>query len=326
MAEDFGGDTMFVDISAKNGTNIEALGGGADRRRGAGPAGQPDMEAQGVAIEAHLDRGRGPVATVLIQRGTLRVGDSVVAGDAYGRVRRMVDEHGEDRRKGAPSRPVQVIGFTSVPVPATTSWLSTRTASPARSRDRRSARKRNALAARSRKRISLEDLDSALKETSQLNPILKGDNAGTVEAPRGGPAGHPDRRRSGNCASSTAASAGSPRPTSTWRRPRTRSSSIQCPRRGQATELANRDGVEIRYYSVIYQAIDETREARSGYAQTRLRGGALQAEIRAIFSRQGRQHRGLPGAVGHHAPQRQGQLLRDNVVVAENLTVSLAQA
>ena len=98
VAEEFGGDTMFVDISAKQGTNIDALleavlltaDASLDLRA------NPDMEAQGVAIEAHLDRGRGPVATVLIQRGTLRVGDSIVAGDAYGRVRRMVDEHGED--------------------------------------------------------------------------------------------------------------------------------------------------------------------------------------------------------------------------------------
>src|SRR2546430_6526469 len=117
VSEDFGGDTMFVDISAKQGTNIEALleavvltaDAALDLRA------NPDMEAQGVAIEAHLDRGRGPVATVLIQRGTLHVGDSVVAGDAYGRVRRMVDEHGEDVEAALPSRPVQVIGFTSVP-------------------------------------------------------------------------------------------------------------------------------------------------------------------------------------------------------------------
>ena len=92
IPEEFGGDSMFVDISAKQGTNIEQLleavlltaDAALDLRA------NPDMEAQGVAIEAHLDRGRGPVATVLVQRGTLHVGDSVVAGDAYGRVRRMV--------------------------------------------------------------------------------------------------------------------------------------------------------------------------------------------------------------------------------------------
>jgi translation initiation factor IF-2 len=131
VAEDYGGDTMFVDISAKQGTNIEALleavvltaDAALDLRA------NPDMEAQGVAIEAHLDRGRGPVATVLITRGTLHVGDSVVAGDAYGRVRRMVDEHGEDVEAALPSRPVQVIGRA----PVTTSLSWTRTASPARS-------------------------------------------------------------------------------------------------------------------------------------------------------------------------------------------------
>ena len=98
VAEEYGGDTMFVDISAKQGTNIDQLleailltaDAALDLRA------NPNMEAQGVAIEAHLDRGRGPVATVLVQRGTLRVGDSIVAGDASGRVRRMLDEHGDD--------------------------------------------------------------------------------------------------------------------------------------------------------------------------------------------------------------------------------------
>ncbi|HTM85372.1 MAG TPA: translation initiation factor IF-2, partial [Mycobacterium sp.] len=184
VAEDFGGDTMFVDISAKQGTNIEALeeavlltaDAALDLRA------NPDMEAQGVAIEAHLDRGRGPVATVLVQRGTLRVGDSIVAGDAYGRVRRMVDEHGEDVEEALPSRPVQVIGFTSVPGAGDNLLVVDEDRIARQIADKRNARKRNALAARSRKRISLEDLDSALKETNQLNLILKGDNAGTVEA------------------------------------------------------------------------------------------------------------------------------------------------
>lgn len=157
VAEDFGGDTMFVDISAKQGTNIENLleavlltaDAALDLRA------NPDMEAQGVAIEAHLDRGRGPVATVLIQRGTLRVGDSIVAGDAYGRVRRMIDEHGEDVEEASPSRPVQVVGFTSVPGAGDNLLVVDEDRIARQIADRRSARKRNALAARSRKRISL---------------------------------------------------------------------------------------------------------------------------------------------------------------------------
>jgi translation initiation factor IF-2 len=266
VAEDFGGDTMFVDISAKQGTNIDALleavvltaDAALDLRA------NPDMEAQGVAIEAHLDRGRGPVATVLIQRGTLHVGDSVVAGDAYGRVRRMVDEHGEDVEAALPSRPVQVIGFTSVPGAGDNFLVVDEDRIARQIADRRSARKRNALAARSRKRISLEDLDSALKETSQLNLILKGDNAGTVEALEEALLGIQiddevelrviDRGVGGvtetnvNLASASDAII----------------IGFNVRAEGKATELANREGVEIRYYSVIYQAIDEIESALKG--------------------------------------------------------------
>ena len=142
----------------------------------------PDMEAQGVAIEAHLDRGRGPVATVLVQRGTLRVGDSVVAGDASGRVRRMLDEFGDDVTEALPSRPVQVIGFTSVPGAGDTFLVVDEDRVARQIADRRRARERNAELASRRKRICLEDLDAALKETNELNLIIKGDNSGTVEA------------------------------------------------------------------------------------------------------------------------------------------------
>ena len=103
VAEEFGGDTMFVDVSAKGRQNIEGLlealvltaDATLDLRA------NPTQDAQGVAIEAHLDRGRGPVATVLVQRGTLRPGDSIVAGDAFGRVRAMFDEHGDHGGRGA---------------------------------------------------------------------------------------------------------------------------------------------------------------------------------------------------------------------------------
>src|SRR4029078_10190314 len=150
VPEEFGGDTMFVDISAKQGTNIAALEEAAlltadaalDRRA------NPDMEAQGVAIEAHLDRGRGPVATVLISRGTLRVGDSIVAGDAYGRVRRMVDETREDGGEASPSRPVQVIGFTSVPGAGDNLLVVDEDRIARHVGERRSARQRHALGAR----------------------------------------------------------------------------------------------------------------------------------------------------------------------------------
>ena len=326
VAEDFGGDTMFVDISAKNGINIQALeeavlltaDAALDLRA------NPRMEAQGVAIEAHLDRGRGPVATVLIQRGTLRVGDSIVAGDAYGRVRRMVDEHGEDVDEATPSRPVQVIGFTSVPGAGDNLLVVDEDRIARQIADRRSARKRNALAARSRKRISLEDLESALKETSQLNLILKGDNSGTVEALEEALLGIAiddevelrviDRGVGGitetnvNLASASDAII----------------IGFNVRAEGKATELANREGVEIRYYSVIYQAIDEIEKALKGMLKPIYEERELgRAEIRAIFrsSKVGN----IAGCLVQSGIMRRNakaRLLRDNVVVAENLTVS----
>jgi translation initiation factor IF-2 len=326
VAEDFGGETMFVDISAKQGTNIDALleavlltaDATLDLRA------NPDMEAQGVAIEAHLDRGRGPVATVLIQRGTLRVGDSIVAGDAYGRVRRMVDEHGEDVHDALPSRPVQVIGFTSVPGAGDNLLVVDEDRTARQIADRRSARKRNALAARTRKRISLDDLDAALKETSQLNLILKGDNSGTVEALEEALLGIDI----GDEVELRVIDRGVGGVTETNVNLASASNAIiigfNVRAEGKATELANREGVDIRYYSVIYQAIDEIQAALKGMLKPIYEEKELgRAEIRAIFrsSKVGNIAGCLvtSGIIRRNAKAR---LLRDNVVVAETVTIS----
>ncbi|WP_210747576.1 translation initiation factor IF-2, partial [Nocardia speluncae] len=326
VAEEYGGETMFVDISARENINIDALleavlltaDAALDLRA------NPEQDAQGVAIEAHLDRGRGPVATVLIQRGTLRVGDSIVAGDAYGRVRRMVDEHGADVEAALPSRPVQVVGFTSVPGAGDNLLVVDEDRIARQIADRRNARKRNALAARSRKRISLEDLDAALKETSELNLILKGDNSGTVEALEEALLGIEiddevrlrviDRGVGGvtetnvNLASASNAII----------------IGFNVRAEGKATELANREGVDIRYYSVIYQAIDEIESALKGMLKPIYEEVELgRAEIRAIFRSS---KIGLiagcmvtSGVVKRNAKAR---LLRDNMVVAESTTIS----
>ncbi|MFD1814202.1 translation initiation factor IF-2 [Rhodococcus gannanensis] len=326
VAEEYGGETMFVDISAKQGTNIEALleavlltaDASLDLRA------NPDMDAQGVAIEAHLDRGRGPVATVLIQRGTLRVGDSIVAGDAYGRVRRMVDEHGEDVLEALPSRPVQVVGFTSVPGAGDNLLVVDEDRIARQIADRRNARKRNALAARSRKRISLEDLDAALKEHNELNLILKGDNSGTVEALEEALLGIEiddevqlrviDRGVGGitetnvNLASASNAII----------------IGFNVRAEGKATELANREGVDIRYYSVIYQAIDEIEKALKGMLKPIYEEVELgKAEIRAMFrSSKVGNIAGCLVTSGIMRRNAKARLLRDNVVVAETITIS----
>ncbi|APT84958.1 translation initiation factor IF-2 [Corynebacterium aquilae] len=286
IPEEYGGETMFVDISAKQGINIDGLleavlltaDASLDLRA------NPDMDAQGVAIEAHLDRGRGPVATVIVQRGTLRVGDSIVAGDAYGRVRRMVDEYGNDVDEAGPSRPVQVQGLNSVPGAGDNLLVVEDDRVARQIADRRNARKRNALQAKTRKRVSLEDLDSVLKETSTLNLILKGDNAGSVEAleealmkievddevqlniiDRG--VGAVTQTNVSLAAASDAVIIG-----------------FNVRAEGKATEEANAEGVEIRYYSVIYRVIEDMEAALKGMLKPIYEEKEIgRAEIRALF-------------------------------------------
>jgi translation initiation factor IF-2 len=327
VAEEYGGDTMFVDISAKQGVNIEQLleailltaDAALDLRA------NPNMEAQGVAIEAHLDRGRGPVATVLVQRGTLRVGDSIVAGDAYGRVRRMVDEHNEDVIEAYPSRPVQVIGLTSVPGAGDTFLVVEEDRVARQIAERRQARTRNALNASRRKRVSLEDLDAALKETSQLNLVIKGDNSGTVEALEAALMNidvgedvelHVVHRGVGGVTESDINLATATDNTIVL--------GFNVRAEGRATELANREGVEVRYYTVIYQAIDEIEQALKGMLKPEYEEVQLgRAEVRDVFksSKVGT----IAGCLvmsGELKRNSKARLLRDTVVVQENLTLT----
>ena len=286
VPEEYGGDTMFVDISAKNNINIDDLLEAVILTADAALelTANPDMDAQGSAIEAHLDRGRGPVATVIIQRGTLRIGDSIVVGDAHGRVRRMLDEFGHDVEEAGPSRPVQVQGLNGVPGAGDNLLVVEDDRVARQIAAQRDARKRSALQAKARKRVSLEDLDAVLKETSTLNLILKGDNAGSVEAledalldievddevqlniiDRG--VGAVTQTNVSLAAASDAIII-----------------AFNVRAEGKATEEANAEGVDIRYYTVIYRAIEEVEAALKGMLkpiyEERDTGAA---EIRALF-------------------------------------------
>ena len=186
VAEEYGGDVMFVDVSAKQGTGVNDLleavlltaDAGLDLRA------NPNKEARGVAIEAKLDKGRGSVATVLIQSGTLSVGDSIVAGTAHGRVRAMIDENGEALTEAGPSRPVLVQGLSSVPRAGDTFIVTSEDRTARQIAEKREAAERNAQLAKARKRISLEDFTKALEDgkVESLNLIIKGDVSGAVEA------------------------------------------------------------------------------------------------------------------------------------------------
>ncbi|PPK67426.1 translation initiation factor IF-2 [Actinokineospora auranticolor] len=326
VAEEYGGDTMFVDISARQGTNIDGLleailltaDAALDLRA------NPDMEAQGVAIEAHLDRGRGPVATVLVQRGTLRVGDSIVAGDAYGRVRRMVDEFNEDITEATPSRPVQVIGFTSVPGAGDTFLVVEEDRTARQIAERRSARTRAAQNAQKRKRISLEDLDAALKETSQLNLIIKGDNSGTVEALEDALT----KIDVGDEVELRVIHRGVGSITEGDINLAIADNIIvigfNVRAEGKATELANREGIDVRYYSVIYQAIEEIESALKGMLKPIYEEVELgRAEIRDVFkSSKVGTIAGCMVLSGEIRRNSKARLIRNGVVIQEGLPIS----
>ena len=326
VAEEYGGDTMFVDISAKQGTNIDQLleailltaDAALDLRA------NPDMPAQGVAIEAHLDRGRGPVATVLVQRGTLRVGDSIVAGEAYGRVRRMVDEHNEDVTEALPSRPVQVIGFTSVPGAGDTFLVVEEDRTARQIAERRQARARAAQNAQKRKRISLEDLDSALKETNQLNLIIKGDNSGTVEALEDALM----KLDVGDDVELRIIHRGVGAITEGDINLAIADNVIvlgfNVRAEGKATEIATREGVDVRYYTVIYQAIEEIENALKGMLKPEYEEVELgRAEVREVFkSSKFGTIAGCLVTSGEIRRNAKARLLRDNVVVAEDLQIA----
>jgi translation initiation factor IF-2 len=266
------------------------------------------------------------VATLLVQRGTLRVGDSVVAGDAFGRVRAMLDENGSNLDEAGPSRPVQVLGLTSVP-DAGDSFLVVEEDRIARQiADRRQARERNAQLAASRRRISLDDLDKALAagEVQQLNLIIKGDVSGSVEALEdalmkidigeeevslrviGRGVGAITENDINLAIASDAVIIGfNVRP------------------EGKAREAAEREGVDIRYYTVIYQAIDEIEAALKGMLKPEYEEVQLgTAEVREVFRvpRIGNVAGSLvrSGTIRRNSKAR---LVRDGVVVADNLTV-----
>jgi translation initiation factor IF-2 len=330
VAEEYGGDTLFVDVSARNNVNIDGLLEGILLTADAALdlRANPEQDAQGIVIEARLDRGRGPVATLLVQRGTLNVGDSVVASDAYGRVRAMLDENGDPVDVAGPSRPVQVLGLTSVPN-AGDSFLVVEEDRVARQiADRRQARERNAQLAAGRRRISLDDLDEALKagKVDQLNLIIKGDVAGSVEALEdslvnidlgdakdevslrviGRGVGAITENDINLAVASDAVVIGfNVRP------------------EGKAREAAEREGVDVRYYTVIYQAIEEIEAALKGMLKPEYEEVQLgTAEVREVFRvpRIGNVAGSLvrSGVIRRNSKAR---LVRDGVVVADNLTV-----
>jgi translation initiation factor IF-2 len=324
IAEEYGGETIFVDVSAKSGIGIDQLidsilltaDAAIDLRAIA------EDDARGVAIEAHLDRGRGPVATVLVQRGTLKIGDAIVAGSAFGRVRAMLDENGDNVETAGPSRPVQVLGFTSVPSAGDTFLVADEDRTARQIAEKRQAAERNAQLAKARKKVSLEDFMEQSK-ISTLNLILKGDVSGSVEAledalmqldvgaevdlrviHRG--VGAITKSDITLASASTAVVIGfnvKPEP--------------------QTAIFADQEGVEVRFYSVIYNAIEEIEMSLKGLLKPEYEEAIIgTAEVREIFksSKAGN----IAGSVvkdGIIRRNAKARILRDGAVLVDNLTI-----
>jgi len=329
IPEEYGGDTQFVDVSALSGMGLDKLleavvltaDAALDLRA------NPDMPAQGVAIEAHLDKGRGPVATVLIHRGTLRIGESIVAGSAYGRVRALINDRGENLTEALPSMPVQVLGLTAVPGAGDNVLVVDDDRMARQIADKRESRMRAAAQAAGSRRKTLDQLFEQLErgETQELLLILKGDGAGSVEAledalskidvgeevslrviDRG--VGAITETNVSLAAASKAVIIGfNVRPTL------------------HAQKMADNENVDMRYYSVIYSAIDEIEAALKGMLKPifaeETRG---RIEIREIF--RSSKFGNIAGCMvldGTIRRNQKGRLLRDGVVVAETSIASL---
>ncbi|WP_133786258.1 translation initiation factor IF-2 [Kribbella sp. VKM Ac-2571] len=328
VPEEYGGDTMFVDVSAKSRINIDGLLEGVVLTADAALdlRANPKMHAEGIAIEANLDKGRGPVATVLVQRGTLRVGDSMVVGPAYGRVRAMLDEHGNTVEEATPSRPVLVLGLTAVPGAGDKFLVVDDDRRARQIAERREARARAAANAKRRVRRTLEDFMASMEkgEAQELLLILKGDVSGSVEAledalvrievgdevnlriiDRG--VGAINENDVNLAIASNAVIIGfNVRPA------------------GKAGDLAEREGVDVRYYSVIYSAIDDIEAALKGMLKPIYEEVTLgQAEIREIFrSSKVGNIAGCWVTSGLLRRNAKVRLIRDGAVVVDNTELS----
>ena len=328
VPEEYGGDTMFVDVSAKSMLNIDELidsvlltaDAGLDLRA------NPNQDAQGVAIEAHLDRGRGPVATVLVQRGTLKPGASIVVGDAYGRVRALLDEDGNVVESAGPARAVQVLGLTAVPGAGDSFLVVDEDRTARQIAQSRQARERNAELAKRRKRHTLDDVLRSLEkgEIAELKIIIKGDVSGSVEALEDAllalDVGDENvslrviHRGVGAITENdvTLAAASDALIIGFNVRPE-----------GKTRELADREDVEIRFYNVIYSVIDDIESSLKGMRKAEYEEVELgTAEIREVY--RSSKFGNIAGCVvkdGVIKRKAKARLMRDGVIVHQDLSV-----
>lgn len=327
VPEEYGGDTMFVHVSALRNEGIDELldavlltaDAALDMRA------NPNKDARGIAIEANLDKGRGAVATVLVQSGTLNVGDTIVAGQAHGRVRAMFNEKGENLEVAGPSRPVQVLGLSTVPRAGDTFLVTSDERTARQIAEKREAADRNAALAKRRKRITLEDFDQAVADgkIDTLNLILKGDVSGAVEALEDSLL----KIDVGEGVQLRVIHRGVGAITQNDVNLATVDNAIiigfNVRPAERVAELADKEGVDMRFYSVIYGAIDDIELALKGMLKPEYEEVQLgSAEVREIF--RSSKFGNIAGSIvrsGIIRRNAKARVTRDGKIIGENLTV-----
>ena len=325
IPEDYGGDTIVVPVSARTGVGIdkllEMLLLQADVLE---LKANPDRPARGTVVEAELDRGRGPVATVLIQEGTLRQGDAFVCGVAYGRVRAMLDHNGQRVAEAPPATPVEIFGLSGVPEPGTPFVVVAEEAKARQVAEFRQSKQREGELQKSA-RVSLQDLSERMKagEVKELKVIIKGDVQGSVEAL----ADSLSRLSTAEVKIEILhSSAGAISETDVTLASASNAVILGFNIRPEpkAAALAEKEGVEIRLYTVIYDAINEMREAMEGLLAPTYREKALgRAEVRKTFSVPGGTIAGSMVVDGKITRNGRARLVRDGRVVWEGKIGSL---
>jgi translation initiation factor IF-2 len=328
VPEEYGGDTMFVDISAKLGTNIDKLleavlltaDATLDLRA------NPDMDARGATIEARLDKGRGAVATVLVQQGTLHVGDAIVAGTAYGHVRAMLDENGNQMKEATPSTPVAVLGLTSVPTAGDLFLVAPDDRSARQIAEKREATERAAMLAKRRKVVSLESLKEqfAKSEVDMLNIVIKGDSSGSVEALEDSLMKIEVSDEVGIQVIHRGVGAITQNDVNLATVDKAVIIGFNVRPNRQVADLADQEGVEIKYYSVIYKAIEDIEASLKGMLKPEYEEVTTShSEIREIF--RSSKFGNIAGVMVQDGVVKRGtkaRIMRDGVVTVNDLEIS----
>ena len=328
VPEEYGGNTMFVDISAKQGTNVDKLleavlltaDAELDLRA------NPDMDARGATVEARLDKGRGAVATVLVQSGTLHIGDAIVAGTSYGRVRAMLDENGNHMQEAGPSTPVQVLGLTSVPTAGDLFLVASDDRTARQIAEKRQATERAAQLAKRRKVVSLESLKEqfAKSEVDMLNIVIKGDSSGSVEALEDSLMKIEVSDEVGIQVIHRGVGAITQNDVNLATVDKAVIIGFNVRPNRQVADLAEREGVEIKYYSIIYKAIEDIEASLKGMLKPEYEEVVTShSEIREIF--RSSKFGNIAGVMVQDGEVKRGtkcRILRNGVATVNDLEIS----